>query len=203
MKQTSLTIRANRSGSPEFSKLVISVRSTSPESGCVTVIGYPGSPNVVENMFNGDAALFETVEDGIFEVRAIAVDYSEVEFLITHISPRSGFAAGFIDEDPANLPFSDEERGRISDSIADLKRRLREESKISSEQFDLLGRKLDEIQSASERLGRKDWINYTAGTLTSVCIGASFAPDTTRQIFHAVSAAFAWLFTHAQILLQF
>jgi hypothetical protein len=203
MKQSSITIEGNTSGQTDFGNLIISLRSTSTASGCVAVIGHPGLPNVVEKMHNGDAVLFETPEDGILEIRAIRVGNLEAEFLITQISPRSGFAGGFISDDPNNSPFSEAERIHIKDSISELKAELRQTGNFTGEQLELVNRKLDDIQSASERLGRKDWINYTAGTLTSLCIAAAFAPDVTRRIFESLNSAFSWVFTHGPVLLQF
>lgn len=44
--------------------------------------------------------------------------------------------------------------------MADLKQELSRRADIAHEQLELINRKLDEIQDAAARMGRKDWINY-------------------------------------------
>src|ERR1700751_1596838 len=141
----------------------------------------------------GDAVLYETLDDGIVEIRAIALNQIRASFLITQVAPRLGLAGGLIDEDPSNLSFSEADRVRISDSIQRVKEALTKSETFKSEQLELIDRKLDEIKSASERLGRKDWINYVAGTVTTLCMSAAFAPEQAKAIFKSLEAAFSWL----------
>ena len=182
MKQSTLVVLEHESESPEFSNLILSVRTTYTDS-CTVVIGYPGLPNDVQRLEIGDAVLFETTIDGILEVRLTSASLRRAQFLITQVSPQFGLVAGFVEEDPGNSPFSESELARIVESIRELKEQLMASTDYAPEQLALIGRKLDEIQSASQRLGRKDWLNYVAGTLTATCISASFAPDVTRSLF--------------------
>jgi len=200
MKESTITIRENASGRPEFGRMIISVRQTNT-SYCEVVIGYPGLPNVVQQMYNGDAVLYETTQDGILEVRVTALNSIQAEFLISQVSPRFGIIAGALEDDPNNSPFNDLELKRIKTSIESLKNQLKISAEFAPEQLSLINRKLDEIASASQRLGRKDWINYVAGTLTAMCISASFAPETTKHIFTLVNSAFSWLFTNSILLI--
>ncbi len=200
MKHSYIKIPEKKSGRPEFGNFILSIRQVTYTS-CLVIIGYPGLPNLSKKMELGDVVLYETVEDGILEIRVTKLMGNEVEFLITQISPRLGLIAGALDEDPSNLPFNEIELKRIAMSIDTVKNQLRKSSDFLPEQLDLICRKLDEIQSASQRLGRKDWINYVAGALTSLCITASFSPDVTKTIFHTVNSAFGWLFTNAMLLL--
>lgn len=106
-----------------------------------------------------------------------------------------------LNEDPSNLRFSERELSRIADSVVEAKEKLESSGNFAPAQLALLGRKLDEIESASRRLGRKDWMNYVAGSLTSVCIAAAFAPDITKRLFDVLNAAFEWLFANSSTLL--
>lgn len=201
MKHNSIAVKANESGSPEFSSLIVSVRNAYV-GRCEVVIGYPGLPNVEQKMETGDAALYQTTEDGTIEVRAVKLGMNQAEFLVTQVSPKIGLVAGLLDEDPNNSPFGEVELERIEQSIIELKDQLQRSSVFVPAQLSLINRTLDEMQSASRRLGRKDWINYVAGTMTAMCISASFAPDVTRNLFKSIGSAFDWLFANAPVLLQ-
>ena len=202
MKREIITVHAKKSGITEFTGLVVSVREIR-SAECDVVIGYPGLPNVSKKMSNGDAVLFETPLEGTVEARLIEHDYPKgtTQFLVSQVSARIGLLGGTSNADPNNAPFSQAELARISASIESAKKDIRRTIRAQPEQLDLIERKLDEIQGASERMGRRDWINYVAGSLTSVCISAAFAPDITKAVFGSVNAAFVWLFTNGLLLL--
>ena len=113
-----------------------------------------------------------------------------------------GLLAGAATTDPNNAPFSEMELKRVGESLASLKIAVKKGNYLAAEQFDLLTRKLDEIQAAATRMGRKDWITYVAGSLTSLCIAAAFAPDVTRKLFLATNEAFTWMFSTGILLLS-
>ena len=181
--------------------MILTVRDSYPD-WCRVVVGYPGLPKLERDMNLGDALLYETPSDGVLEVRVTATDSNAVEFLVTQVSPRLGLIAGIIDEDPSNTPFSDAELKRIAESLASVMEQVKISESYPPEHLDLISRKLEEIQSASERLGRKDWINYVAGTITSTCIAAGFAPEVTKNIFKTIGVALSWLFNNAPVMLQ-
>lgn len=201
MQQESLSVLLWQSGRAKILGVIVSLRRSTTDE-CEAVIGYPGVPNVIQTLRNGDTVLMETPQSGIVEVRAIAIHPSRAEFLLTQVSPRSGFAAGAFDSDPNNSPFSEVELLRVAQSIAAVKADLTRQGRLLPEQLSLVARKLDEIQGAAGRLGRKDWINYVAGAMTSICISAAFAPGATKHIFLAINAAFTWLFASGPLLLQ-
>lgn len=201
MRKETIQIQTTKSGSVSFSHLIVSLKNLVAYARCSTVVGYPGLPNVKAQMELGDAMLYETTENGILEVRATAIHSSAVEFTVTQVSPRLGFGAALATSDPNNLPFADDERLRINESIDNVKANLQESGKYMEGQLSLIYRKLDEIYDASGRLGRKDWVTYVAGSLTSLCISAAFSPDETRSFFGTVNSAFSWLFTNATVFL--
>ena len=167
MKQTITLIKENSSSKIDCSSVILSVRTTFGNH-CEVVVGYPGLQNVVKDMHVGDAVLYETPSDGILEVRVLAMSMSDVKLIVSQISPRFGILGGFVDEDSNNSPFSPKELAQIASSITDIKKKLSQRDDIKKEQLELISKKLDEIQTASSRLGRKDWINYVTGTLTSL-----------------------------------
>jgi len=196
MKHTTVAVRKNTSTKVAIANLILSVRDTHG-SHCEIVVGCPGLPNVVKDAKVGDAVLFETPDDGTYEVRALSMDYVKVELLVTQVSPRLGIGAGFADDDPNNSPFTPTEISKIAESVSKAKLDLNQRNNIAPEQLELISRKLDQIQAASERLGRKDWINYVAGTLTSMIVSAAFSPEVSKAIFQSVNSAFVWIFNNA------
>ena len=203
MNQTKIEVKERGSEQVDIGNLIVSVRYINISNHCCEVaIGSPGLPNAVQTMYTGDAVLFETTSNGILEVRMLSHSAIDAEFLITQVSPRLGISGGIVSDDPNNSNFSPAELEQIENSIQSLKSDVYNASIYSSEQQDLIVRKLDEIADASKRLGRKDWMNYVAGTLTSLCVAAAFSPETAKELFKNVNDAFVWLFNNALCLLS-
>lgn len=204
VKQIKVSIGEGSSKTIAEVGLIVSFRKAHKGPSSI-VVGYPGLPNVSKEVDVGDAVLFETPGNGILEVRVLSIRlplFSHImDILISQVSPRLGVLAGLVSDDPNNSPYTRNEIAQIADSISRVKLTLAKRQDIAPEQLELIVRKLDEIQIASERLGRKDWINYVAGTLTSLCMSAAFSPEVTKAIFQTVNAAFAWLLTSGFLLI--
>jgi hypothetical protein len=196
----SFDIRTKTSKSAPNFGVIISVRDVGYESATL-VIGAPGMPNAVKTFDLGDALLFETPSVGLVEIRLTSLKPPEVQVLVTKVSPRMGITAGLEPDGGQNAPFSTDERARIRTDLASVLQAVSRRPDISPEQLELLSRKLDEVAAASERLGRKDWIMFAAGTLTNVAIGAAFEPEVTKTVFTAMNGAFGWVFQNALRLL--
>ena len=192
MLQERLTISDRTSLQSDQTGLIISAVNTSSLNAEI-VVGRPGLHNLEATLALGGVALFETPE-GIFDVRVLATSAYRVELLVTKISPRPGIAAGYVDQDPENIPFLPEERDRISASINEIRNSMLGRGDIKSEQMDYLSERLEEMRQASERLGRKDWINYAIGTLTSIVITAAFDRSAATALLHVAGDALMWLF---------
>lgn len=201
MKQSSIKIEVGDSELIEFANIIISVRSTDYDESHI-VIGYPGLPNVTETLGIGDAVLYETPNDGIFEVRAMSMNNVDIDFLISQITPRIGITGGFVDDDQSNTPFTTSELDKITESFNSLRSDVSKIQKFTPAQIDLIHRKLEDIKEASQRLGRKDWVNYVAGSLTTLCVSAAFAPEASKALFTAVNSSLRWLFDNALLLLS-
>lgn len=201
MKEETIKIQQSSSSRSKLGNLIFSVPYVSSLDGCNVIIGQAGLPNVNRKLNLGDAILYETAADGILEIRLMEAYAGSATFLISQLLPSRGLSAGLINEDPSNLLFSAAERSRIAESLRLLNDDVSKSSQFTAEQLDLISRKMQEIQSASKRLGRKDWINYVAGTITTLCISAAFAPDQAKAIFNALNSAFSWLVSHPPVFL--
>lgn len=200
MIKETIEVSENDSEYMESTGLVLSVRTAFGKESDV-VIGYPGLQNEKRRIFTGDSVLYEA-PTGTFEVRVLKQNTNMVRFLVTQLTPNPGIAGAFTSSDPTNTMFSDEEIRKIAESIEQTKESIRNTSEIQAEQLDLVYKKLDEIADASTRLGRKDWINYVAGAITSTCASAAFAPDVTKDIFLALNSSFSWLFNSTVLFLK-
>lgn len=183
-------------GDSQVSKIggiVLTVRATHTKRASV-VIGRPGLPNSVAELDLGDAKIFET-PDGLFEIRLLRVSGSGslARFLLTEIAPRPGLAAGYVDQDAGNLPFSVADRARLAQSIAAIRLAMSDRIDVSDAQVNFILTKLDEMEVAAERLGRKDWINWALGTLTSVVVTAALDPAAAQALFRAADSALGWV----------
>jgi hypothetical protein len=192
MLQEHITLSSRKTVTSETTGLLLTALATTSYYAEI-VIGRPGLKNLRTTLNLGDAVLFETPE-GILEIRAMANTTRDVDLLLTRISPRPGIAAGLVDQDPENIPFLAEERDRIARSIEEIKSSMSDRSDVTAEQLGYLSAKLDEMRDASERLGKKDWINYALGTLTGIVITAAFDRAAATALLHAADLALSWVF---------
>lgn len=200
MTKEVIQIKQNNSEEIGSFNLIISVREIR-DNRVNVAIGYPGLPSLKNWLSTGDELLYETPQ-GTFDIRVMSQTLFEAKFLVTLLSPMPSIIAGFSSSDPSNTQFSQIELEKIALSIEDVKTKLSLQPEIQPEQIALINRKLDEINYAATRLGRKDWINYAAGAITSTCVSAAFTPNIAKSIFSSLNSAFAWLFNGATLLIQ-
>ena len=201
MAQERIIVGERSSTQGELGGLIVSARKTYPDA-VEFVVGRPGLPNIETRLGVGGAVLFETPDEGIFEVRVLATGMSKTTFLISQVSPHSGIAGGLADQDLSNSSFTASELVRIADSLQSIRIEMSERTDVTPEQLDLISRKLDELQASSQRLGRKDWMNLAIGTLTSIIVNAALGPDIGKALFRAAGAALSWLLGNTLKLLS-
>lgn len=96
-------------------------------------------------------------------------------------------------DDLENSPFSNDEKLRISAAIKELKEFLVASGQHSDSQIQFIITRLQHLEEASHRLGRKDWITLTMGTLTNIVVGAALAPDAARELLRTAGALLGWV----------
>jgi hypothetical protein len=199
--QETFFVKQSKSIISEIGGLVLSNKGSDGETADM-VIGSPGLPNLDKILYLGDAILFETLAEGLLEVRMLSLDYKQVEVLVTRISPRLGLTAGLAAESESNAGFSKDELNEIKLRAEDIVVGLSSRSDVTNEQLNLLRRTIEEVVDASNRLGRKDWIMLVAGTFTNMVVGAAFAPEATKALFQLAQKSFGWVFQNALRLLS-
>lgn len=199
--QVSVKIETGKSKTIAIGGLVISVKE-SDHQFTELVIGRPGLRNLAKVLGLGDAVLYETPTDGLIEVRAMEQSQFGPTLLVTLVTPRLGFTAGLEPNDRENVPFASDEVAKIRDGVARIGKAMASRQDLTSAQLELLLRKLDEIASAAQRLGRKDWVMYAAGNLTNVCVAAAFSPEAAKDLLANANTAWGWVFHNALRLLS-
>jgi hypothetical protein len=196
MRQERVEVPSGHSELAELGGLIITARRTEP-NGATLVVGRPGLPNLEQYMNLGDAVLFETPDAGIIEIRVLTSNHANVTLLLSEVSRRPGIAAGFVDQDAGNVPFSGEELKRLAESLDSIRAEMNARPDLTPQQLALISRKLDEMNEAAGRLGRRDWMNLAVGTLTGIVVNAALPPDVGRALFRAADIALSWLFAGA------
>lgn len=196
VKRETISVNQRNSGQSKATNIIITLRKMDEEV-CETVIGQSGLQNVERKLKIGDAVLFETIRHGTFEIRLVAIitKFHYADFMVTQVSPRVGLLAGGVNGDINNSSFTESELLQVRSSLNSMKQEAFRTVILSPEQFDLLERKLDEIHSAATRMGRKDWIQYVAGSLTTLIITATVDVHRAQALFAIANNAFDWLFS--------
>jgi len=99
-----------------------------------------------------------------------------------------------------NTPFSPEERTRLFATLDQLRLDIAKTQQLDAKQAAALGTIVEEGKRAAERLGRKDWIMYFLGTVTSVAISAAFAPEQARHLWQLAVVAVQWVLRAPHLL---
>jgi len=203
METETLTVDEHVSGRTLKGPLILSVTTIDSDKPRTVefVVGHIGLPSLTRTLSVGGAVLFETPDDGLFEIRIMSITQRVsgatwsfcATFGISRLQPRRGLTAGVPNESTANNPFTSSEVARIRKSLEPVHDAVRQRKDLTPEQVDYVSRKLDEIVDAASRVGRRDWINLAVGTLTNVVVGAAVGSNAAKFLFQSVGQALGWL----------
>lgn len=82
-----------------------------------------------------------------------------------------------------NTSFTREEKNYIREGIDEIKQYLLTAHKLDPK---LVESRLNYLAEASDRVGRKDWINLLLSVLVGIVVAAALPPETTREVFRFV-----------------
>jgi hypothetical protein len=87
-------------------------------------------------------------------------------------------------EDTAFLdtPFTPTEQAEISSKLREIKRYVQETYSLSREQITRMEARFDDVERASRKLGRKDWMLLFLGAIFSLIITDTLTPDVAQHI---------------------
>jgi hypothetical protein len=100
-----------------------------------------------------------------------------------------------------NDPFAPGEVARIQQSLADARAEIEALGDVTHEQLEQVVGHLEHLAQASERFGRKDWVNLLLGATVSLVVQTAMPPDVAKAVFQALGRALGWLVA-GQPLLQ-
>lgn len=96
-------------------------------------------------------------------------------------------------DEVGNEPFSEEEKKRISASIHELLQFVTKTATHTPAQLEFVATRLQHLEEASHRLGRKDWITLAMGTLTNIVVGVALSPDAAKELLRTAGSLLGWI----------
>jgi hypothetical protein len=97
-----------------------------------------------------------------------------------------GFFEGESRQDTSNTPFTGTEQAEISARIKKARDYARTSGELNSEQIARIETRLDHIEEASTRIGRKDWLMMFNGGILSLVLADTITPQVAQHIFMLV-----------------
>lgn len=99
-----------------------------------------------------------------------------------------------------NAPFSVQERRRVENSLAEIRSLLIASTNLSDEMLGHVDARLEYLNKASERLGRKDWLNVAFSVITNIIIVVALPPETARNILNVAGTVLNWVLGGSPLL---
>jgi hypothetical protein len=99
-------------------------------------------------------------------------------------------------EGQENTPFSEQERQRIAEAVAEVLRQARETYELPDEQLRLVEAKLDYLVDAARHSRRIDWLNTAVGAIAGAFAGGVLTPEVVQKVLGALGAGLGPLFWH-------
>lgn len=85
-------------------------------------------------------------------------------------------------EDVENAPFNADEQAEIAEQLRQIKEFVKKTYSLSDSQRLSLEAKLDDIEAAAGRVGRKDWLLLVCGVMFSAIVTGLLPPEAVQEI---------------------
>lgn len=99
-----------------------------------------------------------------------------------------------------NAAFSVAERRRIEKSLAEIRSLLLASHDVSASSLKQVDARLEYLEQASERLGRKDWLNVALAVVVNIIMTAAVPPETARTILSGAGSILSWVLGGSPLL---
>jgi hypothetical protein len=101
-------------------------------------------------------------------------------------------------ESANNTSFTAEEQSRIAEQLREVRDYLADRYPLSEGEISEVEVRLDEVEAAARRVGRKDWLLMFYGVMFTLIVTALLPPDTVQRIMAMVSHGLGDLFGFGQ-----
>lgn len=95
--------------------------------------------------------------------------------------------------DAANAPFSHNEQLKIAEGLQLLRQHITTTFQLTAGQTQVIFERLDDLQQAASRVGRKDWVTMLLGALVGVVLNAALPSHTIGNVLSTAVKIFHWL----------
>jgi hypothetical protein len=96
--------------------------------------------------------------------------------------------------DASNAPFTPNEQSEIARRLDEIKKLVREQFELTTEQLAVIDQRLDDAEEASKRLGRKDWVAVFYGAVMSTFMTDAVPPNVIQTVLITVVHGIAHIF---------
>jgi len=104
------------------------------------------------------------------------------------------FLTGQASPDIENTPFTATEQSEVSGHLRQIKNNLNNIPELTSAQVSEIGIRLEHLEEASERVGRKDWLMMFNGAIASLILSDLLPPQIAEHIIVMAIQGLAHLF---------
>jgi len=108
--------------------------------------------------------------------------YESTSDLWGELSRSKDFFTSKDEQSTRNAPFTEAEQADISVQIKQIKDYIKTTHELTSEQLSHVESRLDQVEQASRRIGRKDWLLAFNGAVFSLILADLITPQTAQHI---------------------
>jgi hypothetical protein len=141
-----------------------------------------------------DAFIWDTVKERVQSWAKEVKDDVDTPDLWAELQRQPQILTGARDEDVENTPFSSDEQVEIAKQIRQISESVKRTDLLSKAQMLSLATKLDDLVTASGRIGRKDWRLMFYGVLFTTIVTDFVPPEVVRSIFTMALHGLGYLF---------
>lgn len=134
------------------------------------------------------------IEQWAAEVKRYAEIDAEIPDLWAELRREKEFLADVQYNNAGNTPFNPAEQAEVARRLLEIKEQAQQTYSLTNDQTEHLEARFDEVEEASRRLGRKDWLLLFYGTLFTLILTDFLPPHAAQHILVSVLQGLGHLF---------
>jgi hypothetical protein len=92
-----------------------------------------------------------------------------------------------------NRAFTPNEKTVIAERLDEIKKYILEGQQAQSDHVVFVDQEFSYLRNASDRLGRKDWLNVALSVLVNVAVGLALNPEKARGVLRSAGTLLQWI----------